>query len=46
MTGYWALSVHENTHKPGVKEQITEMAFNGAGESPRESWRLNSLRER
>ncbi|EPS0317442.1 IS1-like element transposase, partial [Escherichia coli] len=29
MTGYWALSVHENTHKPGVKEQITEMAFNG-----------------
>ncbi|EAA7975136.1 hypothetical protein KV337_003795 [Escherichia coli] len=31
ITGYWALSVHENTHKPGVKEQITEMAFNGAG---------------
>ncbi|HFP1727138.1 TPA: IS1-like element transposase, partial [Escherichia coli] len=30
ITGYWALSVHENTHKPGVKEQITEMAFNGA----------------
>ncbi|HFI3928317.1 hypothetical protein ACUOGT_14490 [Escherichia coli] len=25
---------------------MTEMAFNGAGESPRESWRLNSLRER